>query len=145
MAAMPGTKKTINLDQCPCAGRHLEKFLQPALLSALAGEPLHGYLLVQRLAAMPMFQDQAPDPRGVYRFLNAMARRGLVKSEWDLSRSGPAKRLFHLTAAGRKCLAQWIVTLERYRDQLDQMLGALGQAVASTPARPLARKCRCGK
>ncbi len=143
---MPGTKKkTLNLDQCPCAGRHLEKFLQPALLSALAGEPLHGYLLVQRLAAMPMFQDQAPDPTGVYRFLNAMARRGLVKSEWDLSRSGPAKKLFHLTDAGRECLVQWIATLERYRDQLDQMLAALRLAVAPPPARPRARKCRCGK
>ena len=137
-------KKGPNLDRCPCAGRHLEKFLQPALLSALADEPLHGYLLVQRLAAMPMFQDHAPDPTGVYRFLNAMARRGLVESEWDLSHSGPAKKLFRLTGAGRECLSQWIATLDRYRDQIDQMLDTLRRAIAPASAKP-PRKCRRGK
>ena len=134
-------KKTPKLDDCPCAGRHLEKFIQPAVLSALAAEPLHGYLLVQRLGKMPMFQAQSPDSTGVYRFLNAMEDRGLVVASWDVSQSGPARKLFRLTAEGKRCLKQWVTTLERYYSHFGQMLHILRRATGTTPAKP----CRCRK
>lgn len=134
--------KTATLDECPCAGRHLEKFIQPAILAVLAEEPLHGYLLVQRLGRLPMFMEQSPDSTGVYRFLKAMEDRGLVVAEWDLSKSGPARKLLRLTAKGRECLDQWVATLEGYYSQFGQMLDVLRQAaIRSAPA----RKCRCRK
>jgi DNA-binding PadR family transcriptional regulator len=124
--------KKQDLEGCPCAGHNLDKFIQPAALSVLAAEPLHGYLIVQRLKALPMFQGQAPDLAGVYRFLKAMEDRGLVKCEWDLSQTGPARRVFHITAQGRSCLAKWVATLAEYAGELDDLLGVLRKSARRT-------------
>ena len=107
---------------CPCAGRNLDKLVQPAILTVLASEDLHGYVLVQRLAEMPMFGGQKPDATGVYRFLRQMEERALVTSSWDTSEAGPAKRLYQLTDAGRACLVRWADTLATYRDAIGELL-----------------------
>ncbi|MFB3892679.1 MAG: PadR family transcriptional regulator [Phycisphaerae bacterium] len=138
-----------DLDDCPCAGRHLDKFIQPAVLTVLAGEPLHGYRIVQCLGRMPMFHGRKPDATGVYRFLKAMEDRGLVRSAWDLSDTGPAKRLFDLTRDGRKCLARWIATLEEYHQQVGQMVRLLrgataGHGLTKLSASGKAKGCGCG-
>jgi len=133
-------KGMVSLEKCPCAGRHLEKFVQPAVLSLLAEEPLHGYLLMQRLGKMPMFRNQTPDSTGVYRFLKAMEGRGLVVAAWDVSESGPAKKRFRLTAKGRKCLETWVTTLETYCDGLGHMLRTLRHALGRTAR---GKRCCC--
>ena len=107
---------------CPCAGNTLDKLVQPAILAALAREDAHGYILVQRLAAMPLFHGEKPDATGVYRFLRLLESRALVTSSWDTSETGPAKRLYHLTDAGRACLARWVDTLAAYRDAIGNLL-----------------------
>jgi DNA-binding PadR family transcriptional regulator len=114
--------------QCPCSGRNLDKLIQPAVLAILADKALHGYRIVQSLGVMPMFQGHEPDNTGVYRFLNAMEERGLLTSAWDISGSGPAKKLFDLTAEGRKCLAKWVTTLREYREQIGELLEHLERA-----------------
>ena len=116
------------LAECPCSGRNLDKLIQPAVLAILAEKPLHGYLIVQSLADMPMFKGHEPDNTGVYRFLNAMEDRGLLTSAWDMSDSGPAKKLFDLTNKGRECLAKWVATLREYREQIGELLGHLQRA-----------------
>ncbi len=107
---------------CPCAGRNLDKLVQPAILMVLAREDVHGYVLVQRLADMPLFGGQKPDATGVYRFLRQMEERQLVTLSWDTSEIGPAKRLYHLTESGRGCLTRWIETLSTYRAALGEFL-----------------------
>jgi len=129
------------LAQCPCSGRNLDKLIQPAILAILAAKPLHGYLVVQSLTDMPMFEGHEPDNTGVYRFLNAMEERGLLTSSWDMSDSGPAKKLFDLTKAGRQCLAKWVATLHEYRRQIGELLEHLQRATAM----PAAGACRCQK
>jgi len=111
--------------QCPCTGKTLAKIVQPAVLVVLAKEPLHGYLIVQRLRAMRMFRGEYPDPAGVYRVLRSMDRRGLVTSSWDLGKAGPAKRRFTLTAHGRACLKQWAQTLEQYARSIEDLLATI--------------------
>jgi len=111
--------------QCPCTGKTLAKIVQPAVLAVLAKQPLHGYLIVQRLSAMRMFRCECPDPAGVYRVLRSMDRRGLVTSTWDLGKAGPARRRFTLTARGRACLKRWARTLEEYADSIDDLLGTI--------------------
>ena len=112
----------LKYQDCPCAGRNLDKLVQPAILTVLASEDVHGYVLVQRLAEMPMFRGQKPDATGVYRFLRQMEERELVTSTWDTSESGPAKRLYHLTATGRACLVRWVETLATYHTALGELL-----------------------
>lgn len=116
------------MTECPCSGRNLDKLIQPAILAILAAKALHGYRIVQSLADMPMFKGHEPDNTGVYRFLNAMEERGLLTSAWDLSSSGPAKKLFDLTGNGRQCLAKWVTTLGEYRRQIGELLEHLQRA-----------------
>lgn len=132
-------ERIVNLQECPCTGRNLDKLIQPAVLAVLAEEPMHGYRLVQRLGRMSMFKGHAPDVAGVYRFLKAMEDRGLVSSVWDLSDAGPAKRLFDLTAKGRQCLTLWGTTLREYQNQVAE-LAEVVQAVAGRTV----KKKRCG-
>jgi DNA-binding PadR family transcriptional regulator len=129
-----------DLTACPCSGRNLDKLIQPAVLAILAQKALHGYRIVQSLGAMPMFQGHEPDNTGVYRFLNAMEDRGLLTSAWDMSDSGPAKKLFDLTSQGRECLAKWVATLREYRLQIGELLEHLQRATA-LPISP----CCCQK
>jgi DNA-binding PadR family transcriptional regulator len=48
---------------------------------------------------------------GLYRHLNILEKRGVLSSEWDIRGSGPAKRKYYLTEAGKECLWNWINTL----------------------------------
>ena len=127
----------MNLDQCSCSGKHLVRLLKPAILGILAREPVHGYLVAQRLKAMAMFKGQTLDPTGMYRHLKAMEDEGLVASSWDLAESGPARRRYSLTAEGTECLALWTETLEQYRDSVTEILGLI-----RTP-RPRKKACGC--
>ena len=117
------------LDECPCSGGTLDKLIQPAILVVLEEGPLHGYRLAERMSELALFGGQKPDASGVYRFLKTMERRGLVASSWTLSDTGPAKRSYQLTPAGERCLRQWIVTLEQYRDGITGLLKAARKAV----------------
>lgn len=107
---------------CPCTGETLDKLIQPAILAVLAEGPVHGYALAERIGAMPGFAGHKPDVSGVYRFLKAMQRKGLVVSAWDLSETGPAKKTYQLTEQGRQCLRRWVRTLEEYREGIAALL-----------------------
>ena len=72
-------------------------FLKPCLLLLLRERDDHGYGLAGRLR--PLHDDG--DAGGVYRALRGLEKRGLVRSEWHASAVGPARRTYHLTAAGR--------------------------------------------
>ena len=39
----------IKSEDCPCNGTNLEKLIQPAILTLLTTEELHGYSIVQKL------------------------------------------------------------------------------------------------
>ncbi len=125
-----GAKQPVELAACPCAGGTLDKLIQPAILVILSGGPLHGYRLVERLGTQRILAGQKPDASGVYRFLKAMEGKGLVTSSWDTSQSGPAKRVYQITASGESCLRQWIATLEAYRDGVTHLLRAARKAIA---------------
>jgi PadR family transcriptional regulator, regulatory protein PadR len=119
----------LELADCPCAGGTLDWLIQPAILMVLAEEPLHGYRIGERLGEMPTFAARKPDISGVYRFLKSMESKQLVTGEWDLSESGPARKCYHLTSTGRRCLQQWIRTLEDYREHITTLLHAARTAV----------------
>ena len=126
----------MDLDECACSGKTLGRLLQPAVMGLLAEEPLHGYLLVQRLAGMEMFRCPPPDPTGVYRMLRSMEQDGLVVSAWDLADTGPAKRRFELTDDGRACLDRWVRTLEQYARSVDDLLASIKRAGRGKPRVP---------
>lgn len=126
-------------DECPCSGATLGRLIQPALMTVLARGPLHGYRIVQRLAKTPMLGGSRPDPTGVYRMLRLLEKRGLVVSSWDLSESGPAKRLYRLTPEGRRCLGRWVKTLTDYHRAIGRLLAAARQASPERARQPRGR------
>jgi poly-beta-hydroxybutyrate-responsive repressor len=132
-----------DLDVCPCGGVTLDKLIQPAILAVLAEGPLHGYKLVERIGAGPIFHGRNPDSSGVYRALRTMERKGHVTSTWDLSAKGPARKSYELTAAGRCCLTHWIESLDAYRQRINVFLKAARKAMARGEAPPPKRSRRC--
>lgn len=109
---------------------HLEprNFLQPCLLLLLREQPDHGYELVSRLR--PLHAGDG-DAGGVYRALRAMERQGLVRSEWQTSEAGPARRTYYVTEAGAASLHEQAADLEQTHAAIHSFLERYGRLVAA--------------
>ena len=133
-------KSDDDLKQCAELGKSLSRMSQPTILTVLAEskEPLHGYVIVQKAAASPMFGGTKPDPAGIYRTLKKMEEAGFVSSEWDTPSSGAAKRLFSLTSEGRAALRRWIDALACYMATIQELREEASAALAiPVPAKPI--------
>ncbi|MCI9129073.1 MAG: PadR family transcriptional regulator [Eggerthellaceae bacterium] len=132
-------KSDEDLAECSELGKSLSRLSQPTILTLLAqaGEPMHGYIIVQRCAASPMFGGKKPDATGIYRALKRMEASGYVTSEWATPEQGAAKRMFSLTDKGYKCLRRWIDALACYELTIEELRGqaaaALGIDLPPTP------------
>src|SRR2546425_9053247 len=82
----------------------------------------YGYQLVQELSKSGLAQF---DSTTVYRTLRHLERAGLVSSFWDMSESGPARRMYALTKAGEAFLDVWIDMFTRYQKVLNSALDRL--------------------
>lgn len=96
-------------------------WLRACLLLLVAEQPAHGYDLLVRLAELGM---DRIDAAGLYRALRAMDQEGLLRSSWEPSTEGPARRTYAVTAEGMEWLhvcagSLHLVeqSLERYRDR----------------------------
>ncbi len=76
-------------------------YLRPCLLLLLAEGTSHGYELLDQVGELGL---DRVDPGGLYRCLRAMDEEGLVRSSWEPSASGPARRTYELTEQGREWL-----------------------------------------
>ncbi|MDI6631057.1 MAG: substrate-binding domain-containing protein [Bacillota bacterium] len=98
-----------------------ERLLHPGLLLLLARHPMHGYELIQSLNQLS-FTSEECDPATVYRNLRRMEEDGLVHSEWQAGESGPARRVYYLTANGEHLLEMMAANAQRRREQLEAFL-----------------------
>ena len=109
--------------------------LATSLLAFLRISNAYGYHLVQQLAEanLPAF-----DSGTVYRTLRQLEKGGFVSSFWDTSESGPARRMYQLTAPGQLFLGTWIDALERHQALLRRALESVQreQTGAAPPAPP---------
>ena len=99
-----------------------ERYLQPSLLMGLLLKPSYGYELIQSIQEFGFVEGQAP-PGMVYRHLRQLEGDGLVTSEWETEGSGPAKRIYRLTADGAEVLALWVEHMERQAQKLGTFIG----------------------
>ena len=82
--------------------RHPSALIGPCILLLLAESPSHGYALVDRLKEFG-FTDGSTG--SLYRELRRLEEAGLAHSYWEASQTrGPARRVYELTAAGRRAL-----------------------------------------
>lgn len=106
------------------------ELLSTSLLAFLKNWNAYGYQLTQRLAEAGM---PACDSGTVYRTLRQLEKSGFVSSFWDTSESGPARRMYSLTAAGDLFLSGWIQALQNYQSVLQQAMNAF-QPPAAGPS-----------
>jgi poly-beta-hydroxybutyrate-responsive repressor len=105
--------------------------LSTSLLAFLKNWNAYGYELSQRLteAGMP-----ACDNGTLYRTLRNLEKTGLVSSFWDTSESGPARRMYSLTAAGDIFLGGWIEAMQNYQKVLQAAMAGFQPPAATAPA-----------
>lgn len=94
-------------------------FLIPYILLMLRDSFLHGYAIWERLMVLGIPGLTEHDRAGIYRTLRQLEKEGKLKSEWDTSSRGPARRVYTLTESGGNSLKIWAAGLDQYRQKLD--------------------------
>ena len=94
-----------------------------ALLGVLAqaAEPLYGYLIAKRLEQVGEGV-LAGKQSALYPVLRNLEGAGLLDSFVEPSVSGPPRRYYRATAAGRDALTDWSAAWRATRDSLDAVL-----------------------
>lgn len=108
-------------------------YLRPLLLLLLAETPSHGYDLLEQIRDLGI---RAAEPGGLYRALRSMDEDGLVSSWWEPSQSGPARRRYVITDAGRAALCSSVAELREMSTLLDAVLDRFDRLRPEDPPRP---------
>src|SRR6185503_7921200 len=87
--------------------------LELMILTILAREPLHGYGVSQRLAALSRDEFQV-NPGSLFPTLYRLEQDGKLKAEWGASDNYRQSKFYRLTAAGRK-------QLDKHRERWDRV------------------------
>lgn len=103
-------------------------FLQPLLLLLLRERADHGYELAARMRPM---HDGDGDAGGTYRALRGLEKQGLVRSQWQTSEVGPARRIYCITPDGLSCLEAQVHDLEHVHEVLHVFLKRYARVVAA--------------
>jgi len=99
----------------------LQGTLDLLILKTVAHEAIHGYGIAQRIlvTSKEILQVQQGS---LYPALHRLERKGLLKSEWRESGSGPMAKFYSLTAAGRKALLEEAAQWQRYAGAVAMVL-----------------------
>jgi transcriptional regulator len=87
------------------------------ILRILAGGPMHGYGIAERLRTLSEDVLQVGES-SLYPALQRLLLNGWVKAEWGSSENNRRARYYALTASGRK-------QLRTEREEFDRMIGAI--------------------
>lgn len=73
--------------------------LDLAILGALAGEPLHGYAIAERMAEVGMGRLKGGS---LYPVLAKLEQAGFIEATWLPGESGPGRKAYRLTSSGKE-------------------------------------------
>ncbi|MBI3979581.1 MAG: helix-turn-helix transcriptional regulator [Chloroflexi bacterium] len=107
-------------------------FLAPYLLLPLRNWNAHGYEIMRQMMMMGF---AALDPGMVYRVLRHLEKEGMLRSRWDTSKEGPARRIYSVTDAGLAFLQSWAASLEQHRRTVDRFFELYSQMSGGEPKR----------
>jgi DNA-binding PadR family transcriptional regulator len=94
-------------------------YVRPCLLLLLAEGPSHGYELLEQVRRAGV---RNADAGGLYRSLRSMEQSELVRSWWEPSQAGPARRSYVLTDEGRVALKESVGALHKVHRLLGEVL-----------------------
>ena len=113
------------------ADLHLKKFQKElstgtvslVLLAVLskAQEPMYGYLIAKQLERVGEGVLSGTQ-RALYPVLRNLEGAGLLDSFVEPSMSGPPRRYYRITEAGRATLLEWVAAWRATRDSVDSVL-----------------------
>jgi PadR family transcriptional regulator PadR len=87
------------------------------ILTILVREPMHGYGISQRLAALSHDEFQV-NPGSLFPSLYRLEQDGKLKAEWAATENNRRAKYYRLTAAGRR-------QLERHRERWNRVAVAV--------------------
>jgi PadR family transcriptional regulator, regulatory protein PadR len=91
------------------------------VLQLLRAEPTNGYDLTLRIQAVSR-EVLNVNAGSLYPALYRLEQRGLLKAAWDRSDSGRRTKVYSVTAAGRRHLAEQRASWERFAGALGAIL-----------------------
>lgn len=100
----------------------LQGTLNLLILRVLRAGPLHGWGVAKRIRQV---SDEVLEVNqgSLYPALYRMQRRGLICSSWKVSGDGQRVKVYQLTGAGEKALAEGEQTWRRFSLAVEQILG----------------------
>ncbi len=101
--------------------QQLKGHLDLLLLAVLAAGPAHGYALIAGLRDRSGGAFDLPEGT-VYPALHRLEEAGLVASRWSVEQ-GRRRRVYAVTAAGRRALVEQQLGWDRFRDAVQTVLG----------------------
>ena len=93
-----------------------KNWLEPVILVSLRQWNSYGYEMLERSR---QFGYEAMNPGTLYRTLRRMEQNGHVKSEWETSKGGPARRKYYVTEAGERYLDLWAEGIKQYQQAVN--------------------------
>jgi PadR family transcriptional regulator PadR len=103
--------------------RDLPKNDLPVLvLAVLADAPRHGYAIAREIEARSGRSLRLREG-SLYPALRVLEQDGLVTSEWAVQPSGPARRVYKLTEAGRGELSRRADAWKQYAETMERIIG----------------------
>ncbi len=93
-----------------------KNWLVPILLLMLRQWNSYGYELMEKMSTFGL---AAMNPGTFYRTLRQMEKDGMVRSNWDTSEGGPARRVYSITDAGEAYLNYWARSLDQYQRMME--------------------------
>jgi len=97
-------------------------FLHLMILAQIQrGGPIHGYGLIKALVDT-IGRPESFQEGKIYPILNELERAHFVKSHWGAGASGPQRKYYELTPAGRTALRDAQGTWDRLRAGVDEIL-----------------------
>jgi PadR family transcriptional regulator PadR len=93
--------------------------LQYCVLALLVRNERYGFDLVRALAEV---DGMVTSEGTIYPLLSRLRRDGWVESTWRESPSGPPRRYYRVTPAGRRALDAFALEWSRFRDAVDHFV-----------------------
>jgi PadR family transcriptional regulator PadR len=115
---------------CTCAMGNLYRFVEPVVLLLLKKKGRsYGYDLSGDLEAHALTDAQI-ERAALYRTLRQLEANGNVISAWNMEESGPARRVYRLTAKGERHLEEWATVLQHVSKSMARFVAETKKARA---------------
>lgn len=98
------------------------------ILKAVAGDPVHGYAIAQRLDQVSRGVVRVPEG-SLYPALHRLENRGLLTADWKKTETGREAKFYRLTRKGRKQLEAEAASWQRLIEAVGLIL-AMGDGGA---------------